>query len=227
VGLPEDILRVLRQNPEGVSDGDLSRRLSKYHAHVYQTCVRLAAKGLITRDTAVRPLINRIAEPGRRVAVPPVDGKATPVLTAPKAIASREWFWEGNVQSSVVSHLVERGWRIMSAANTASKERGTDIVAERDGATLYVEVKGWPSSSYSDPTRSGETKRTPPTVQALSYFGGATVSALRLRQLFPGDDVALAFPAMPRYRSLAASVERPLNDLAIQVLFVAEDGTVT
>ncbi len=106
------------------------------------------------------------------------------------------------------------------------RERGTDIVAERDGKRLHVEVKGWPSTSYADPARAGEQKRTLPTVQAGTYFGGAILSALQLRDKFPGDDVALGFPTVDRYRALHASVGDSLRALRIRVLFVDEEGHV-
>ncbi|MDP9399228.1 MAG: hypothetical protein M3P96_16025 [Actinomycetota bacterium] len=137
-----------------------------------------------------------------------------------------DWFWEGNVQSALLTHLVGQGWRVLRVADTAMRERGTDIVVERDGQRLHVEVKGWPSTSYADPARAGEQKRTLPTVQAGTYFGGAVLSAMQLHDKCPGDQVALGFPAMDRYRALHASVADSLRTLRIQVLFVDEEGHV-
>jgi hypothetical protein len=230
MSLAQDILRVLRENPTGLSDGDLARRFGKYHSHVHQTCVRLAEQGLIHRDTTVRPLINRIADAGRKRSIGAASSSATP-LRAPSATApadgGKDWYWEGNVQGAVVSHLVRQGWRIMRAADTSLRERGTDIVAQRDATVLHVEVKGWPSASYADPARAGEQKRTLPTAQAGTYFGGAVLSALQLRDRAPADEVALAFPDMPRYRALASDVAQSLGTLRVSVLFVSQDGTVT
>jgi hypothetical protein len=43
--------------------------------------------------------------------------------------AREEWFWEGNVQARVVSHLAATGWQIRRVAGTASGEHGVDIEA--------------------------------------------------------------------------------------------------
>jgi Holliday junction resolvase-like predicted endonuclease len=229
----EDIMRLLRDNPEGLSDGIIAQRLGKIHQQIQQTCVRLAQQGGLVRDTKTSPITNRLAPASQQV--PSVGaGKAAGSKTALAAgvraevatSPSREWFWEGNVQSAVVAHLVAAGWRIVRAADTANRERGTDIVAQRDGTTLHVEVKGWPSSSYSDPTRAGEIKRTQPTLQAGHYFAGVVLSAMQLRQRHPEDEVAVAFPDMPRYQALSDSVQDPLSVLHIGVLLVSQSGAV-
>jgi hypothetical protein len=93
---------------------------------------------------------------------------------------------------------------VISQADTASKERGTDIVAEVGSHLVHVEVKGWPSSTYADPRRAAETKRTPASVQAAQWFAGAMSTALRLRQTNPDDRVAVALPDKARYRRLYA-----------------------
>jgi Holliday junction resolvase-like predicted endonuclease len=60
---------------------------------------------------------------------------------------------EANVQAAVVTALAGTGWRILSVANTATKEHGIDVIAEREGRTVGVEVKGFPSHNYADPAR--------------------------------------------------------------------------
>jgi len=77
-----------------------------------------------------------------------------------------DWFWEGNVVAAIAQHLSETGWRIVRQANTATKERGVDLHAERRGQTLLIEAKGYPSKGYRDPARSAETKPTNPTNSA-------------------------------------------------------------
>ena len=88
-----------------------------------------------------------------------------PRLSAPAPIGE-EWHTEANVQAFLVTALVSDGWRILSVANTATKEHGIDVIAARDGQTVGVEVKGFPSRGYADPTRSSEVKRTSPSTQA-------------------------------------------------------------
>jgi hypothetical protein len=55
------------------------------------------------------------------------------------------------VQAALIGHLAAANWRIRRAADTRSKEHGTDVVAERDGRLPHVEVKGWPSTKCVDP----------------------------------------------------------------------------
>ena len=52
-----------------------------------------------------------------------------------------------------MSFLSDLGWHIVSTADTASKERGVSVVAERAGETLGIEVNGFPSRGYTDPAR--------------------------------------------------------------------------
>lgn len=105
-----------------------------------------------------------------------IDSRTTPRIGASAAPAvgparaprpghvadDEEWHTEANAQAAVVTNLAGRGWRILSVANTATKERGIDVIAVLDGCTAGVEVKGFPSRNYADPSRSSETKRTPP-----------------------------------------------------------------
>jgi hypothetical protein len=229
----EDIMRLLRDNPEGLSDGVMAHRLGKINQQIQQTCVRLAQQGRLIRDKQTSPITNRIAPASRQVpslaaGKPAASRTATATAVRAEVITSpsKEWFWEGNVQAAVVAHLVAVGWDIIRVADTASRERGTDVVAQRDARTLHVEVKGWPSSSYSDPARAGENKRTQPTLQAGHYFAGVVLSAMQLRQSHPEDDVAVAFPDMPRYQALIDSVRDQLSVLQIGVLLVSQDGAV-
>ncbi len=47
------------------------------------------------------------------------------------------WYWEGNVQANVARFLVVAGWTIESAADTASRQRGIDLLATKGaGASL-------------------------------------------------------------------------------------------
>src|SRR5680860_722115 len=82
-------------------------------------------------------------------AVPPPN--VTPARTRPldrepsfPMDATAEWWWEGRVQAAVVRHLAASGWDIRRVVDTASRERGVDIEATRDGQHLLVEVKGYP-----------------------------------------------------------------------------------
>ena len=81
-----------------------------------------------------------------------------------------DWYWEGNVVEAIARFLLQDGWTIVGKADTHSKERGVDIQASRDGKTLLLEAKGYPSKNYRDPRRSGEVKPTNPTNQAQQWY---------------------------------------------------------
>lgn len=155
------------------------------------------------------PIINRLGtarQPLRGAAViPGASAAATAHTAGSAATAAQLWPWEGAVQTAVASWLTDQGGRVISQADTASKERGTDIVAEVGSHLVHVEVKGWPSSTYADPRRAAETKRTPASVQAAQWFAGAMSTALRLRQTNPDDRVAVALPDKARYEGCTRS----------------------
>jgi Holliday junction resolvase-like predicted endonuclease len=138
-----------------------------------------------------------------------------------------EWHTEANVQAAVVTALAASGWHILSVANTATKEQGIDIIAARDGRTVGVEVKGFPSRGYADPARAGETKRTSPSTQAGHWYSQAVLAAMRLRGKEPTWRSVLALPDFPRYRDLHAETVGSLSAAQIEVWWVYPDGTVS
>ncbi len=90
-----------------------------------------------------------------------VNSPSTPLRRPqPEALvdATTEWWWEGNVQAAVGRHLAADGWSIRRVADTASRERGVDIEANRDSGQLLVQVKGYPSATYVLGPKEGQLK---------------------------------------------------------------------
>jgi hypothetical protein len=137
-----------------------------------------------------------------------------------------DWYWEGNVVKAIARFLAQNGWKIVSKADTRSKERGADIRASRNGMTLLLEAKGYPSRNYRDPRRAGDVKPTNPTNQAQQWYSRALLKAMRLQTKHPEAVVALGFPDFPRYRALFEETRGHLTKLGIAMLTVREDGTV-
>jgi hypothetical protein len=152
------------------------------------------------------------------------------VVQMPVALTSsvdRDWYWEGNVQAAVGKHLESQRWSIESVADTASKEHGDDIRARMSDRVLRVEVKGWPTKGrYADLRRAGEIKRTQPSTQAGHWYSQALLHVIRDLAAHPSDEVAIALPDWPRFRSLVAATETPLRRLGVGVFFVRADGSV-
>lgn len=210
-------MAVLARNPAGLTDAQLAQLTKASHQAINQVCRQLAAEHRIRRDDLGRPIMNfAVGSAG------PPPTAVSPGLTPHQ----QEWFWEGNVQALVVRHLAALGAVVHSVADTASKAHGTDVVATVDGRRLHVEVKGWPSTTYADPRRAGEVKRTQPTVQAKHWYAEAVLSALRLRGRYAEDRVAVALPAFDRYRRLAEETAPTLGVVGIEVWFVDESGEV-
>lgn len=148
-----------------------------------------------------------------------------PTPAAPVEVGG-EWHTEANVQAALVTALAGEGWRILSVANTATKEHGIDVIASRDGRTVGVEVKGFPSRNYADPARAGEAKRTSPSTQAGHWYSQAVLAAMRLRTKEPEWGSVIALPDFPRYRDLHAETAGSLAAAKIEVWWVDEAGTV-
>jgi hypothetical protein len=215
VTVTDDVIRALGTRPAGMTDAELATMLAKGHQHINQTCRHLADQGLIVRDATHGGIVNRL------------PGDAPPVRVAqrePSSTAS-EWAWEGNVQSRVATHLAATGWSIIRVADTAQRERGVDIIAERDGQRLLVEVKGWPSTTYARGEHAGQPKPTQPGLQATHWFDEGVTTLIR-RGIEPGSRLALALPDMPRYRTLLAEADWALDRLDITVYLVTADGAV-
>lgn len=135
-----------------------------------------------------------------------------------------EWHTEANVQAMLVTALVTSGWRILSVANTATKEHGIDVIAARDGQTVGIEVKGFPSRAYADPARAGEQKRTGPSTQAGHWYSQAVLAAMRLRGKEPGWRSVIALPDFPRYRDLHSETVGSLVAADIEVWWIDQRG---
>jgi Holliday junction resolvase-like predicted endonuclease len=150
----------------------------------------------------------------------------TPTLRVVRDLGDEEWHTEANVQAAVVTALAAHGYRILSVANTATKERGIDIIASHAGTAVGVEVKGFPSKNYADPSRSGERKRTSPSTQAGHWFAAAVLAAMRLRGKERDWRSAIALPDFGRYRDLYSETQGSLSAAEIAVWWVDEEGTV-
>lgn len=145
----------------------------------------------------------------------PTEAQLTPLA---------EWHTEANVQASLVTALAADGWRILSVADTATKEHGIDVIATRDGQTVGIEVKGYPSRDYADPKRAGEVKRSSPTNQAGHWYAQAVLAAMRLRGKEPTWRSVIVLPDFPRYRTLFSETATSLAAAEIEVWWLDQFG---
>lgn len=161
---------------------------------------------------------------GRRVATARSPGDRPPVQST--VDSEKSWFWEGNVQAAFVRYLESTGWVVQSTSDTASRQQGADIQAEKGGQMLVVEVKGYPSDRYARGPKAGQPKPTNPSTQARHWYAGALLTASLARDARPEAQVAMVFPVFETYRSLVQRTAHSLRASGIDVFFVAESGGV-
>jgi Holliday junction resolvase-like predicted endonuclease len=137
-----------------------------------------------------------------------------------------QWFHEDAIANSLAKFLEEEGWSIEQRPSARSRERGIDIVARQVNAALLIEVKGYPSQFYMDERKRGQTKPTQPSSQAHHWFSHALLKVMRMSSQYPGAQIAMAFPDMPRYRGLYAETRPKLDQISIQVYFICKNGEV-
>lgn len=223
----------------------------RHHPNIKEQSLRAHIQGATSNATAEsrglfasrQPLITRIdrgvyrrySEGSAEIAA--VAPLRTPVsdpsplrsatLDSKPSAETEEWHREANVQAAVVRHLSIEGWAVLSVANTATKEHGLDIVAQRGDVTAGIEVKGYPSRFYAAAGREGEQKPTQPATQARVWFDSAVVAAMRLRTSQPSLMSVVALPDFLTYRRLASGIAWALDRCEIQVWWVSDAGIVT
>ncbi len=213
------IIEALKRHPTGIDDDTLAITLGlKRREQANQRCRALAREGLVERRVMGGKLHNFWLGPTTD------QPRTAPTLTDIPAMP-KPWCWEGNVVRAVVSHLTQCGWTIKAIADTATGAAGEDIVAVRDGQTLVIEVKGYPSNVYERGPRAGQPKRTNPPTQARHWVAEALLTAI-LRSNDQVSQVAIAFPEFGVYTKLLTRIQGAIARLGLMVLIVTESGSV-
>jgi hypothetical protein len=208
------IISFLQSHPEGVDDDDLTKALGlRFRAQANMRCRELERDGLVIRRQVNGKIHNFWAGKSMETI-----SSTTPIPQQSQDNLSRyeQWFWEGNVQSKVISYLATQGYQIRSVADTASHQQGIDIVAEQNGKPIWVSVKGYPQG----------TERTNPSVQAGHWFKEAIFDIIAYRERDKNVLLAVAFPDFPRYRSLAKRISWLKPVANFHYFWVNESGEV-
>jgi hypothetical protein len=195
---------------------------------VNQVCRTLAAQGVIDRrlgpDGKLVNFLNSKTRASLKSSIEEnLSSHSSPIDPSD---ATAEWFWEGNVTDMLETYFREKGWKIISKADTRIRARGVDLHVEREQRQFLIEAKGYPAAFYRDPRRAAERKRTNPALQAVHWYSGALLKAICLRDANPEAIIGMAFPDFPKYRELYRKTKAALIALGIVVLFVAESGFV-
>ena len=212
--IKQRIISFLQNHPEGIDDDELGRVLglsTRQQANI--RCRELEKEGLVIRRLVNSKIQNFWADKDV-VFVPPAIPKPQIIQNDLPKLAL--WFWEGNVQSKVIDQLSKSGYQITSFADTASHQRGIDIMAEEDGKTLWVSVKGYPRG----------TAKTNPLVQAGHWFKQAIFDMIEYRERDKNVVLAIALPDYPRYHSLSQKISWFKPAANFSYFWVKEAGEV-
>jgi Holliday junction resolvase-like predicted endonuclease len=142
-----------------------------------------------------------------------------------------EWFYEGQISKSIVKYLLNKGYEIIKDNSDNITAKGEDIIASFNGQREIIEVKGYPTTYYTNGKNKGKPKPTKPHLQAKHWFSEALLSSIfnYQRQKQNGRFIlAIAFPLTDRYKELISKVEDFFtdNNLSLKIYFVDEKGTI-
>jgi hypothetical protein len=178
-------------------DDELAATFGVARQGVNQVCRRLAHEGrVVRRAPAGGKIVNYLAgrAPIEAVAVTRNAVEAGPLLT------------EDEVKSAVQGHLARGGYDVTVMWG---RQRGTDIVAVRNGDRVLLEAKG-------------EAKNP---AQQVNYFLGA-IGELVQRMDDPEARYGLALPDNRQYRGLVGRLPGHAKSmLGLIVLFVTRTGS--
>jgi len=220
MGLRDEVLRVLEGHTEGMTDAQLAEILGKLHQQVNQRCRQLATEGLLVRDAASGTIVNRLVRSGGVVS----SQSASPATTVRDRPPAHPWPHEVAVQGALVGWLARENWRIIRVADTEAQEGGTDVVADRGGVRLMVEVKGYPGPTYARGPKAGQPKPTPSTLQASHWLASALLKAMRMRGADQDSRVVIALPDAPRYGALLSEIDQSLRGARIEAWLLTDRG---
>ena len=141
-------------------------------------------------------------------------------------IYEKEWFEETNVARKIRDYLVSSGWRILKF-NEDKRQRGPDIIAEKEEKKIIIEVKGYPSDKYVKGVKKGLKKPTPPNLQARHWFAEALLAAIRSKYREPRSIIAIGLPKIRIYEKLVEEIRAVLRDyITLQFILVSANGKV-
>lgn len=214
----EKVLEFLKNNAGSFCDDCISRRTAIFpRATINMACNSLAAQKQIRRSDGQcqcclkYKLVNQIAE--GEVAV--MIEQASTSDASKDMTEGRPWYWEGNLQSKLITWLASEGYKIRSVADTAARSRGVDIIAEdSNGEPLWISVKGYPDTTQH--------------AQARHYFSGAIFDLILYRGQSSSVHLAIGLPAgFSTYENLAQKVQwMKKTVLAFDIYWVSETGHV-
>jgi len=211
----EKALAVLKQIGEPLCDDCLSDNANFKRRQIANSiCNTLSKRNLIDRKQA---LCTKCAK-FKKVNI--YHGISPSISTVPKDFKEKAksniwpWYWEGNVQSVLVTWLVNQGYSILEVSNTAIRSQGKDIRAvDPKGRELWVSVKGYPENSSH--------------TQARHYFADALLNLILYRNENSSVNLAMALPdGFATYSNLAPRISWLSKIMPMTMYWISARGNV-
>ncbi|MEN6327712.1 MAG: hypothetical protein ABFD18_16085 [Syntrophomonas sp.] len=208
------IMKVLDEVHKPICD-DCMKNLAVLSARQvsYQICTDLALQGLVFRGQNTCSQCGKLKKcTSKKNDDAKQNTQTTPVNNSLNS--SHPWFWEGNVQATLVRYFVTQDYLIKSVADTASKTPGKDIIASSvNGHEVWISVKGYPENSAH--------------VQARHWFAGAIFDLILYHDENPAIDLAIALPdSYKTYLNLAKRVVWLRNSMPFRIYWIDNQGNV-
>jgi Holliday junction resolvase-like predicted endonuclease len=142
-----------------------------------------------------------------------------------------DWYYEGNVSKKIVSFLKNDNYKIEKDNSDKIKSRGIDIIGSKNGVTILIEVKGYPTEFHTKGKDKGKKKKTSPKLQAKHWLSEAILSTIFNYSKYSSkkNELAIGLPKTERYIDLLEKVKPFFIDkkLDFKVFFVDETGKVS
>ncbi|PKN99562.1 MAG: hypothetical protein CVU42_07565 [Chloroflexi bacterium HGW-Chloroflexi-4] len=193
----ERIIDCLQSHPEGLNDDQLTELLNlsrRQTANSY--CRRLEVEGHIRRDIVDGIINNFLMDI-------PVEIHQQHNITENENIDEMsveeyqlQWYWEGNVQATLVKYLKSLNYNIVQEVDTRTHQRGVDVITEKGGQEMWITVKGYPRPK----------RRTNPRLQAAHWFASALYDIIKYREKDNSVQLAFALPDFERYRNISKGI---------------------
>lgn len=138
-----------------------------------------------------------------------------------------DWFHEYNIQNKIEDHFKAHWNTPISKADARTRESGPDLLFEKDGTRLHVEVKGYPADKYVAGKNQGQPKKTNRNTQARHWFSESLMEIIKGGYSTEVEThLVLGFPDFEVYHERKKVALWALERLNIEIVFVSEDGKV-
>ena len=208
------IVIFLMEHSEGIDDDDLTNELGlSYRQQANSICRQLENEGFLERKYKNGKIHNFCIDEENRI------NKRQSVVDEKKSEEdyARNWFWEGNVQKKVRDYLLKNSYHIKFFANTAKRQKGVDIIAEKNINELWITAKGYPEG----------TVKTPASTQASHWFKQAIFDIIIYRSQENDISLGIALPDFRRYHALSNKIHWFKGVSGYKYYWVSKNGEVS